>query len=1825
FYTSSNISTFQIPEPAINLQSTLYLPTGLSTGHHRRSNLTRSDTCRQPPAHTRLHASPPARCAAVAHCLVLRAGYCFREDDPKTVLTRARTKRDIILKTIKRMHVTALEARSDVGKVPALISHADDLNNLVEQFQHHQNVVIDALLCLNRFAEFELDDDPLFTSMDSMRLEIKTILAGVVSTSVSENKDSPSSSIASAPQLFIPLPKIDLPTFDGNLLEWRSFRDIFVSLVHDNSSIGDAQRFHFLMASLKGDALNVIKSIPLSATNYALAWEAVSDRFDNKRLLASAHLDKLFGFKPIERESLPALLSFVNTFKENVSLIKSLGVNDLSSFLLFHMGSRVLDAYTIQLFESSISPSTIPTFDELLNFVQQRCRVLENIKKPSQPETVVKPRGKYNARNKTDEPRKSVFTATTSTSVKSKSKGCLSCDKADHNIYRCPKFNGMTVEKRREFVAARRLCFACMSPSHMINACSSTGGCRSCNSKRHHSLLHFNNDQSLAAGKSTQSTSSSSSSGPSTEKSSAFSGAASTNSTVVLGTAIVIMKDAWDQVHSVRVLLDSGSQISAMTSDCFARLGLSKRRFKADIVGLAQSPVSHAQGVTTCQFSSHFDPHLFPAVDLVILTHITAAMPSERLPASVRSKYQHLCLADNKFDVPSRIDVLFGADILPSLVRPHAGVEHHPGLPSALDTQLGWIIFGSFSTASTSPLVTLTSTVDSSIGDLMQSFWAVEEPSAPVSPTTEDQWCEEYFRRSTFRDSSGRFCVALPFRDLFVRAVDDQTSPNHSLGDSRSTALKRFYNLEKRLAKDFELYVAYRKFMSTYRTLGHMVPAPQPGKYFIPHHAVLKADGDMSKIRVVFDASSVSSSGRSLNDVLCTGPKLQVDLRDILLRCRLHKYILTADIVKMYRQILIRPEDRVFQHIFWRDSPTDDLQEFQLCTVTYGLNCAPYLAIRCLHELDAQDGSRFPLAAGVLTQATYVDDIVIGSDTEEQLLRRKNDIVGLLRGGAFELSKWTSNSALVLESLCSEDRVNSVSFDPRDEHSVKVLGLHWNTGTDSFAYHTSTQQTPSTKRQVLSVIARLFDPIGALGPLLLWAKCFMQSLWGSKLEWDEPITDELLSIWRQFYTELIDGFDLAIPRFIPVACQQDIQLLGFADASIKGYAAIIYLRSVDAAGKILIRFITCKTKVAPIKTASSDDSLSIPRLELCGALLLAQTLHYVHYVLSSEISITCLRAWTDSSIVLSWLTSDQKHFKIFITNRIAKIHQLVPDCRWNHVSTAENPADPASRGLLPKATMSSDIYWNGPEFLRLPEEQWPAPKFVPLSPAQLPETKPNVTLTLTAAVSPSPLELFNRFSSLSRMQRVLSFVFRYLSRLRRRPVCSGPLMFSEREAALFAVVRQTQRYHFSDLHNMLKKQSTISPPSLAQLAPYVDEKGIIRVGGRLRFSDISHDAKHPILLPRSSHLTDLIIRHYHLSFLHGGSKLILSMLNQKYWILSARAAVRRVIFACVPCTRHRAVRPQPIMANLPSYRVQPHRPFSHVGMDYGGPFLVKEHRRRNARSVKVYLALFVCMSVKAVHLEIVTDLSTDAFLAALDRFVARRGIPSNIYSDCGTNYVGAARQLKELFRDTKVQDQLSSRLTCTWHFNPPAAPHFGGIWEAGIKSVKFHLKHVIGQQVLTYEEFLTLTTRIEGILNSRPITPMSSDPHDLSALTPGHFLIGQPLQAVPEPDITDVQINRLNRWQLIRQCHQSYWKRWSREYLSTLQGRQKWLKTTPNLTIGDMVIVEAPSRPPTEWRLGRVTDVHPGSDNVVRVVSVRTLDGVYKRPVVKLVRLPVEP
>ncbi|XP_008178496.1 uncharacterized protein LOC103307865 [Acyrthosiphon pisum] len=438
-----------------------------------------------------------------------------------------------------------------------------------------------------------------------------------------------------------------------------------------------------------------------------------------------------------------------------------------------------------------------------------------------------------------------------------------------------------------------------------------------------------------------------------------------------------------------------------------------------------------------------------------------------------------------------------------------------------------------------------------------------------------------------------------------------------------------------------------------------------------------------------------------------------------------------------------------------------------------------------------------------------------------------------------------------------------------------------------FSYHSDPCGSRPTKRLVLSAIAKIYDPLGALSPITFWAKCFMQLLWRNGYDWDQSIPDDLAVSWNSFSTQLPSVSRVKLRRHIPIEQCTEAQLIGFSDASKRGYSAVVNMRLSYGAGSGTVHLLTARSKVAPLKNSRLDESLSVPRLELCGALLLAQTLRRVHSNLSSIIHISSIRAWTDST-------------------------------------------------------------------------------------------------TTT-------------------------------------------------------------------------------------------------------------------------------------------------------------------------CTRHRASMVKTLMGDLLSPRVCPSKPFSNFGVDYAGPLLVKESKRRNARSTKCYVAIFICMAVKAVHIEVVSDLTTPAFLASLQRFVARRGIPSEIYLDCGTNFQGAESELRRLWSDPVAQNTFSNAIPCRWHFNPPAAPHFRGLWEAAVRSMKHHLKQVIGSQVLTFEEMSTITHRIEAILNSRPITPLSSDPNDLQALTPGHFLIGAPLVALPDSDVTQIPMNRLHRWQLLDQFHQSLWKHWSIDYLRSLK------------------------------------------------------------------------
>ncbi|XP_018401614.1 PREDICTED: uncharacterized protein LOC108778819 [Cyphomyrmex costatus] len=922
----------------------------------------------------------------------------------------------------------------------------------------------------------------------------------------------------------------------------------------------------------------------------------------------------------------------------------------------------------------------------------------------------------------------------------------------------------------------------------------------------------------------------------------------------------------------------------------------------------------------------------------------------------------------------------------------------------------------------------------------------------------------------------------------------------------------------------------------------------------------------------------------------------------------------------MYRQIRVHPEDRNLQRILWTENGQP--LEFRLNTVTYGLACAPYLAIRVLRQLADDDGKELPLAAEALRRDTYVDDILSGAATLTEAGMLTDQLVRLCMAGGFPLRKWSANHPALLKDIPAEHQSRKSSNTLLPPEGQMVLGLRWETESDCFAFtvHKSIGES-LTKRSLLSNASRLFDPLGWLAPVTVLAKLIIQSTWMQQLGWDDPLRDEEAAAWTSLRDQLPLIEDVRVPRWMHIDSPGvKVEVHGFSDASERAYGAAVYLRALSDEG-ITISLVMARTKVAPLKR------VSLPRLELCAASLLSKLATHVASTLGLSGIETHL--WTDSTVVLAWIRGHPAKWTTYVANQVAEIQRTMSNVTWHHVPGRENPADCASRGLSPRELLSHSLWWRGPDFLRREPSGWPMDAGSS-SLQSLPEQRTKPCLVVTKLQEPEEL---TRFSSWQRLIHVTAWILRW----RRQVSCtSGPpkqapiLVLTpaelERSTQLWIRVVQSIAWR-SELDSIVAERELPPRSSLHKLSPRIDDHGVLRVGGRLKHAVLSEDQRHPVILPPGSHFTYLVVDAFHRRILHGGTQATLTAIRRRFWIPRGRQLVKRHIHRCVQCIRWRAASPQPMMGNLPRSRVTPSRPFSHTGVDFAGPILLRTSKGRGHKAYKGFLAVFVCFSSRAVHLEVVSDYTTEAFLAAFRRFTARRGLCQVVYSDCGTNFVGADAQLRALFdASSQTAHQIIGKLSTEgirWHFNPPAAPHFGGLWEAAVKSVKHHLRRVIGEITLTYEEMATFLAEVEACLNSRPLQALTDDPDDLDALTPGHFLIGAPLIAIPEPSLLDTSSNALSRWRLLQSMRDHFWHRWSQEYLQGLTPRPKWWRVAGNLQEGQLCLLKNENTPPSRWPLARITRLHPGDDGQVREVDVRTPTSRLTRPVVKIVPLPL--
>ncbi|XP_062557632.1 uncharacterized protein LOC134222502 [Armigeres subalbatus] len=1001
------------------------------------------------------------------------------------------------------------------------------------------------------------------------------------------------------------LPQIKLQTFDGNIDEWLSFRDLYTSLIHLKADLPDVEKFHYLKGCLAGEAKSLIDPLAITNINYQVAWKTLMNRYNDSKLLKRRQVQTLFKLPSLGKESASELQSLLEKFERVIQTLDQIvQPADYKDLLLVEIMCSRLDPTTRRCWEENSATKEQDKVKDLIDFLQTRTKILGSLPlKPSEKRETPKMPS-----------RKPSLTRSSHNAVYSTGLRCLACSES-HLLFQCPAFQRMSVSSRDKLLRSHSLCRNCFRRGHQANECTSKYVCRSCKGK-HHTLVCFHSENTSRRGASADRPSTSSAQFSSETNSNAVDTTVSSNmainhsAPVLLATAIVLVEDDEGVAFPTRALLDSGSECNFMAERLCQKMKIKRKRSNIDVVGIGQSNMKVRHRVEA-KIKSRISP-FSQSMEFLILPTVTSNLPAT-----------------------TAIDLVIGIQHFFDLIKSRK-ISLGNGLPTLNDSVFGWIVSGMVNDAGAVVQKSCYTAMATGFEELINRFWSCEELETSNNYSPEEERCEEHFKRTVRISENGRYTVSYPRNhDKLVE-----------LGESRDIVVRRLLWLERRLDRDPELHEQYKQFMVEYEQLGHMRKVVDTGKEgalqrcFLPHHPVVKQDSTTTKVRVVFDASSKTRSGTSLNDALLVGPVIQDDLRSIILRCRMVRIMLVADVEKMFRQILICQDDIPLQTILWRTDEQSEIQWYELTTVTYGTKPAPYLATRTLQQLAEDEQLQFPMAARAVKKDVYMDDVLTGTNTEEEAMELRTQLDSMLSKGGFSLRKWASNCPKVLEGIPKENlaiaNTEEVSLDP--DPSVKTLGLVWLPGTDRIKFR----------------------------------------------------------------------FKVGIPNFDEDLSKQSakVHLHIFSDASERAYGTCAYTRSENHKGEVWAALLTSKSKVAPLRRQS------IPRLELCGALLSAQLAEKILESIQVPMEVFF---WSDSTCALQWIKGNPSMWTTFVGNRVAKIQRITEKYSWNHVAGVDNPADLISRGIGPDQIHTCTLWWEGPPWLKKMREEWPSSSATPVA------------------------------------------------------------------------------------------------------------------------------------------------------------------------------------------------------------------------------------------------------------------------------------------------------------------------------------------------------------------------------------------------------------------------------------------------------------------------------------------------------------------------------
>lgn len=1139
----------------------------------------------------------------------------------------------------------------------------------------------------------------------------------------------------------------------------------------------------------------------------------------------------------------------------------------------------------------------------------------------------------------------------------------------------------------------------------------------------------------------------------------------------------------------------------------------------------------------------------------------------------------------------SDVRIILGQDVK-RLTKPLASaiVSSSDELYTAYKSRLGWTISGPRADTNDHPLYYCFLATEEprqlqKLADEFRRFNDIEALGVTLKASAlsrREQADLEFLSLNTTELPSGR--LQLPM-------LINGTGP---LPASESQARRRLTLLHKRLDNDQHLRQLYANGIILDERKGYIrkLSSTEAAALrmrihnFIPHFPVFHPDKP-EKCRRVLDAAA-KNSGVSLNSRLNTGPNLLNTLVGIILRFRVGKFAINADIVEMFSQIIVPTAQQDLLAFLWSAEPTAEPNVYVNTRHIFGARCSPAIANFAVRQAARKGGQDIH---NIVASSFYMDDFYYSSDDEQQVITTAQSVASTLAAAGFHLEKWMSNSTRILEAWPQQLRATAAKEfvdNPNNPHqTIKALGITWDVHQDSLTF--ATRQQPhavANVTEVLSMLASTFDPPGLIAPFVLKGKLIFQRLWLSVQDWKKALTPTQQTAWAEWADQLPIAAKLSIPRPYGIDPTKPVTLHAFADASSTAFGTVAYFVQ-----DTIRTFTLAKSRVSNPRKATT-----IPRLELEAFVCATRLLDNIYAELKDKYNIVHIFIWSDSVIVLFWIRNDETRYHVFVANRLHEIHefsrlqkQRQVELSIRHVPTAENPADLVSRGLAASELTEQFDFWSrGPAFLEneanFPEDKVPQP-------SEEPEVRRQDTINLAWNDDVAEFETLHEY---------------YLAKSSQQQLQPGDHLAIELD-----LLQQVQADEFTTEINTCRRSPsrsyipTAGPMQRRQI--FLDAQNLLRTATRLQNAEFLDDsAKNPIVLPAKHPFTRLVIRSAHVDVGHQGLNHTRAHLFHRFYIPAVTSAIKTTLYACKVCRARK-----PILVDVPTAPLHSNRflvnaaPFQDCGMDHFGPCLI-------ARGIKRWGLLFFCRTTRAMHIEAVRSTDKSGLILALARFTARRGTPTRIRSDQGSSFVSLATEqdLSPAAYAAHLEQAVANSpalATIDFRFNPAGAPHWGGDWERAIKEVKKVLVASVSSVAhLSDEAFATALITTEGILNRRPIafddTGKPLRPWDI--LTP----------AAKETGGFPLHLTTLQQVRQVRQAVQNFWAQWNAAYLTTLGvdklcGRNRALHLQP----GDIVLLKDGNSPIVDhWAPARIIEVHTSADGYIRSALVETETGARK-------------